>query len=313
MKPLFLDGEQVEQHLPLLDLLDGIEKSFVNYSNKIEGLIHPQRLVLNVQNNDLFFVKPVVSTPDKTICTKLLTLFPENEAKYQVPSHQAIVTVFDSDTGSLQAVMDGVAVTDLRTAAASAIARKHLAPRGNSNILAIVGTGHQAVSHVKLFRAVSGYKEIRVCSRSNPQRAQQFAKQWGIKAASSVQEGVRDADIVVTVTKSSAQPVVLYEWLKPNALVVIVGSPISSQRDVDSSTMLNSIVVADSKPGAMETSGDVIQSGCEVHGELGEVIGGKMKVGFDKMRVFKSSGLAVQDLVAGKIVVQNYRKAIREC
>eukprot|EP00111_Clytia_hemisphaerica_P024869 TCONS_00073309-protein len=313
MKPLFLDGEQVEQHLPLLDLLDGIEKSFVNYSNKIEGLIHPQRLVLNVQNNDLFFVKPVVSTPDKTICTKLLTLFPENEAKYQVPSHQAIVTVFDSDTGSLQAVMDGVAVTDLRTAAASAIARKHLAPRGDSNILAIVGTGHQAVSHVKLFRAVSGYKEIRVCSRSNPQRAQQFAKQWGIKAASSVQEGVRDADIVVTVTKSSAQPVVLYEWLKPNALVVIVGSPISSQRDVDSSTMLNSIVVADSKPGAMETSGDVIQSGCEVHGELGEVIGGKMKVGFDKMRVFKSSGLAVQDLVAGKIVVQNYRKAIGEC
>lgn len=310
MKPLFLDSDQVNQHLPLNELITGIEASFVNFSNKVEGLVQPSRLVMKVQNEDLFLVKPVISTPDKVLCTKLLTLFPENEARYQVPSHQAVVTLFDSDTGSLMGVMDGVAVTDLRTAAATAVARKYLAPPGDDNILCIVGTGHQAVSHLKLFKAVSKYKEIRVCSRGSPERAAEFAAAWDVRSAASVRDGVRDADIVVTVTRSSADPVVLYEWLKPGCLVAIVGSPVPSQRDVDTPTMVNSMVVADSTESSMKSSGDVIQSACKVHGELGDVISGKLKVeDWGRTRVFKSNGMAIQDLVAAKIVITNFRNS----
>ena len=309
MKPLFLDSDQVYQHLPLEELLSGIETSFLNFSNKVEGIVQPSRLVLKVQNDDLFFVKPVISTPDKALCTKLLTLYPGNEAKYQIPSHQAVVTLFDSETGTLLGVMDGVAITDLRTAAATAVARKYLAPSGDDNILCIVGTGHQAVSHLKLFRAVSKYKEIRVCSRSSPDRAADFAATWGIKSSASVQDGVRGADIVVTVTKSSPDPVVLHEWLKPGCLVAIVGSPVPSQRDVDAATMLYSMVFADCAESALSSAGDVVQSGCEIHGELGDVISGKLKVeDWSQTRVFKSCGMAIQDLVGAKIVIDNYRK-----
>lgn len=312
MKPLFLDSDEVSRNLPFLELLTGIENSFVNFSNKTKGIEQPQRMVLKVQNNDLFFIKPVVSTPDKSLCAKLLTLFPENEARYQIPSHQAVVTLFDSDTGSLLGVMDGVAVTDLRTAAATAIARKYLAPKGDENILCIVGTGHQAVSHLKLMRAVSNYKEIRVCSRNSSERANSFAAEHGITAACSVQAGVKDADIVVTVTKSNAHPVVLCEWLRQDCLVAIVGAPLSSQRDVDSPTMLNSMVIADCSQTASSTSGDVVQSGCHIDGELGDVISGKLKVDWGKIRVFKSCGMAIQDLVAAKIVVDTYKKTAQK-
>lgn len=306
MKALFLNNDEVEKNLPLPDLLDGIQKSFVHYTNKIKGIVQPQRVVLNVQNNDLFFVKPCISTPDKTICTKLLTLFPENESRYNIPSHQAVVTIFNSETGTLDAVMDGVAITDLRTAAATAVARKFLAPLGDGNILTIVGTGHQAVSHLKLMKEVSGYKEVRVCSRGNFKRAEEFAVKWGVSAFATVEEGVSGADIVIIVTKSSAEPVVKFEWLKPTAFVAIVGAPVPSQRDVDDGVMLNSMVVADSTSGSYAQSGDVIQSKCKVSGELGEVINGNLEIVWDKIRVFKSNGLAIQDLVAGRIVVNNY-------
>jgi len=307
MKPLFMDNGQVENNLPLDKLIEGIERSFVQFSSQVEGVVQPQRMVLNVQNDDLFFIKPAVSLPDKTLCAKLLTLYPENEDKHKRPSHQAIVTIFDSETGSLEAVLDGVAVTDLRTAAATAVACKYLAPSGDDNILTLIGTGHQAISHLKLLRAVSAYKEIRVCSRGNFERAKTFALQWGVKAVESIEEGVKGAHVVVTVTKSSAEPVVLWKWLKPNALVAIVGSPVPSQRDVDSATMLNSMVIADTSSGASASSGDVIQSECKIDGELGDVISGKLKVEWDRTRVFKSCGMAIQDLVAGRIVVDTYK------
>ena len=303
---LFLNGQEVEKYLHLNDLINGIEKSFVQFSNKVEGIQQPLKVLLPLYDDNLFVIKPACSLTDKTLSSKLLTLYPNNEKKYGLPALQSIVVVFNSDTGSLEAVMDGISVTDLRTAAASAVAVKHLSP--NRNILAIIGTGHQGVSHVKLMRELKGFKEIRVFSRCK-ERRDDFAKRWNVIACDSVEGTVANADVVVTVT-SSKSAVLFNKWVKPNALVVIVGAPEPTAREVDDDLMHNSQVIADSLEAA-KACGDVSLSGAIVHGELGDVITGRVLPDWNKIRVFKSTGMALQDLVAGRIVVDNYNKAMK--
>lgn len=303
-KPIFLDGEEVEQYLLLKDLITCIETSFVQFSNKDDGLVQPQRLFLPVSDENFFLLKPAYSKPDKTIATKLLTLYPKNEKEHGLPALQSTVMIYNSENGALQAILDGIAVTDLRTAAASAVAVKHLSP--NASTLAIIGTGHQAASHVKLMRELKDFKEIRVYGRTK-ERRDQFAERWNITACESAEECVKNADVVVTVT-SSKTPVLFYKWLKQDALVCIVGAPEPHAREVDDDIMLKSQLITDSYEGANHC-GDVILSGARVDGELGDVISGRLAPQFERLRVFKSNGMAIQDLVAGKIVVQNYKLA----
>lgn len=303
---LFLNAQEVEQNLPLQELIDGIENSFVQFTTKQEGVSQPQRMVIPVSQKNFFLVKPVCSLPDKTMATKLLTYYPGNEEKNNRPTHQAVVVVFDSDTGSLQGVLDGVAITDMRTAAATAVAVKHLSREGD-DILAIIGTGHQAASHIKLLRKIRNFKEIRVYSRSK-ERREAFAELWNVTACESAESAVKNADVIVTVTMS-ATPVLSKEWVKVNALVNIVGAPLPTTREVDDGIMHCSQIIADTAEGSYASAGDIILSKAKIDGELGDVINGNLKVDFDRMRVFKSNGMAIQDLVAGKIVVANALKS----
>ena len=360
-KPLFLDGEQVENHLPLPALIEAIEKCFVQYSTKVTGVTQPQRLFVPVGgscsgddnkvdggdeggeikdnksdgskgegdegdkrkeekvNSDskgegdgrFFLVKPACSIPDNTISTKLLTLYPHNERDHGLPALQSVLTIFDATTGSLRAVLDGIVVTDLRTAAASVVAVKHLSPfemGGGEKVLTIIGGGHQAVSHVKLMRQLHGwFRETRVFIRS-PHKREDFASTWNVDTNfETVEDAVHNADVVVTAT-SSKTPVLFHQWVKPTALVVLVGAPEPTSREADDELMLRGQVFTDSLEAAQH-GGDVRLSGCTVVGELGSVVvGNGVAPKWDTVRVFKSNGMALQDLVAGKIVVDNYNE-----
>jgi len=274
-KPLYLDQDEVETNLPLPELIDAIEKCFVQYSQKVSGITQPQRLFMPVGEDEegkFFLVKPACSLPDNTLCTKLLTLYPNNEQQHQLPALQSVLTIFNATTGSLEAVLDGIAVTDLRTAAATVVAVKHLTPRVEGvverKVLTIIGGGHQAVSHIKLFRQISDwFSETRVFIRSSHKRTD-FSNKWNVDTSfESVEDAVRGADIIVTCT-SSKTAVLYHKWVKPTSLVVLVGAPEPTSREVDDDMMLKGHVFTDSMEAAQH-GGDVRLSRCVVVGEVG--------------------------------------------
>jgi len=298
--PLFLGHDDVLKNLPFEDLFKRLVKGFVDFTNN--DVIQPARMLLNVQDKNMFLVKPVISLPEDSIATKLITIYSENEEKYNKPSHNAVVVLFDATTGSLQGVMDGTSITDRRTAVATAVGIKYLSKR-HDGILSIIGTGHQGKSHVLALKALFNFKEIRVYSRSK-ERREKFAEEMDVVCSDSVEEAVKNADIIVTVTMSTT-PVLFKKWVKVGALVNVVGAPFPHQREVDDDLILTSQIIADSAEESYKSAGDIVATKAKVDCELGSVIQGKSKVDWDRIRVFKSNGLAVQDLISAKIVVEN--------
>jgi thiomorpholine-carboxylate dehydrogenase len=197
--------------------------------------------------------------------------------------------------------MDGRLITEMRTAAVSAAATKVLSSQ-TSKVLAILGSGVQARSHFDALRLVRKFEEVRVWSRTRS-NAEEFAAEIGAKATSA-EEAVGGADVVVTVT-SSTQPVLKGEWLKRGAHVNAIGACRPDWRELDDVAIRNSVLFVDSREAAMKESGDVILSGAEIYAELGEVIAGKVPPRTDETTIFKSLGMAVEDITAALLVYQS--------
>jgi len=214
----------------------------------------------------------------------------------------ATIFLVDPETGTPLAIMDGRLITEMRTAAVSAAATKLLAPP-DAKILAVLGSGVQARSHVEALRLVRQFEEVRVWS-STQKHAEQFAEEVGGTAVSA-EEAVRGADVVVTVTNSKT-PVLKGSWLKRGSHVNAIGACRPDWRELDDEAMSN-IVFVDSREGAMKESGDVILSGAKIYAELGEALAGKLPTRANETTIFKSLGMAVED-IAGAMVV--YRLAI---
>jgi thiomorpholine-carboxylate dehydrogenase len=193
--------------------------------------------------------------------------------------------------------MDGTLITERRTAAVSAAATKLLASP-NAKVLAILGSGVQARSHVEALRHVRKFDEIRVWSHT-PEHAERFAKESGAKAMPA-EDAVRGADVIVTVTNSQT-PVLKGAWLKPGCHVNAVGACRPDWRELDDETMAN-VVFVDSREAAMKESGDIILSGAEIYAELGELFAGKILSRANETTIFKSLGMAVEDIAAALIV-----------
>src|SRR5205814_962257 len=201
---------------------------------------------------------------------KIVTFYPPNAEK-GIATHMALIVLNDPQTGAPLAVMDGRLITEMRTAAVSAAATKHLAPK-DAKVLAILGSGVQARSHLEALGLVRNFKEIRVWSQTKA-NAEEFANEIGGKVTSA-EDAVRGADVVVTVT-SSKTPVLKGAWLKPGSHVNAVGACRPDWRELDDDAMRN-IVFVDSREGALKESGDVILSGAKIYAELGEVLAGKV-------------------------------------
>jgi thiomorpholine-carboxylate dehydrogenase len=214
----------------------------------------------------------------------------------------ATIFLVDPQTGTPLAIMDGRLITEMRTAAVSAAATKLLAP-ADAKILAILGSGVQACSHAEALQLVRNFEEIRVWSPTK-EHAERFAKEVGGKAMSA-EETVRGADVVVTTTNSKT-PVLKGSWLKPGCHVNAIGACRPDWRELDDEAMSN-VVFVDSREGAMKESGDVILSGAEICAELGEALAGRVPSRASETTIFKSLGMAVEDIAAAMLV---YRKAI---
>jgi ornithine cyclodeaminase/alanine dehydrogenase-like protein (mu-crystallin family) len=240
----------------------------------------------------------------KTIC-----LFPDNPTR-GLDAHQGTVTLFSGETGQVRALMNASAITAIRTAAVSAVATRLLA-REDASELAIIGSGVQGRSHIEAMRAVKPWERIRVASRTLA-HAQALAEKTGAEAVESVEEAVRGADVVVTAT-SSREPVLRHEWLKPGAHVNAVGSSIPTARELDTATMAAGSLFVDRRESTVNEAGDYLVPFKEgaigpdhIRAEIGEILIGKHpgRTAADELTVFKSLGLAVEDLAAAEYVVR---------
>jgi thiomorpholine-carboxylate dehydrogenase len=296
-QPLFLNEEQVRQHLRMADLIPAMEKALIDFS--AGKVTQPVRSVIKVDPPGGFLGLMPALTP-RGLGLKAVTFYPSN-AERGIPTHMATIFLVDPETGTPLAIMDGRLITEMRTAAVSAAATKLLALQ-DAKILAVLGSGVQARSHVEALRLVRQFEEIRVWSPTQ-EHAKQFAEEVGGTAVSA-EEAVRGADVVVTATNSKT-PVLKGSWLKRGSHVNAIGACRPDWRELDDEAISN-VMFVDSREGAMKESGDVILSCAKIYAELGEALAGKIPTRANETTIFKSLGMAVEDIAAALLV---YRSA----
>src|SRR5881628_3843018 len=198
---MILDENAVRQLLRMVDLIPAMEQALTDLSGG--KAVQPVRLVLPVAEHKGFM--GVMPAYDGALGAKLVTFYPNNRG---VPTHHAMILLFRPETGEPLVMMDGRLITEMRTAAVSAVATK-LPAKPGASVLAILGSGIQAGSHLEALRIIRTFREVRVWS---PKNARSFAERFGIQASTSAEEAVRGSDVVVVATTSTV-PVLSGDWL----------------------------------------------------------------------------------------------------
>ena len=300
---IFLSEAEVRELLDLDELVDALAAAHRDLSGGDASM--PPRIAAMVQERQgLLGVMPAY-LPSAGLACKLVTLFPQNIDRH---THQAVIVVFDPETGTPLAVMDGTYITATRTAAGSALATRLLA-REDAEVLALLGTGVQARSHARALPRVRAFSEVRVAGRDRV-RAEALADEIGphARAVSSYEEAIRGSDVVAATTHAT-EPIVRREWLSPGVHVNSVGlNP--SGREVDEKTVADALLVVESREsalapppaGAPELVG---VNPADVHAELGELVAGTKpgRSSQDEITLYKSVGVAVQDVAAAALVL----------
>jgi ornithine cyclodeaminase len=314
---LFLNQHEVESLLDLDRLVEALGPAMADLSAGRVSM--PPRVVTQVREwGGLLAAMPAFLDSRQILETKLVTVFPQNAAP-GLPSHQAVILVFDAHTGSPRAMMDGTAITARRTAAGSALATRLLA-RPEAHILAIVGTGVQARAHAKAIPRVRPIKEIRVVGRNRTgavAMAEEITQGLGIstKAFELGQAAFAGVDVICATTHS-AEPVVKGEWLEPGVHVNSVGlNP--NGRELDGEAVRRALVVVETRAAALAPAPSgandlllAIREGLiaedHIHAEIGELISGARpgRTSPDQITLYKSVGVAVQDAVAAHLVLE---------
>ena len=289
-----LDEAAVEGLLRMEEVIPAMERALSDFSSG--KVVQPVRTMLPVDEHQGFLGLMPAYT-GTALGTKLVAFYPHNTG---VPTHHATIMLFKPETGEPLVTMDGRLITEVRTAAVSAVATQHLA-NPDASVLAIIGSGVQARSHLEALRLVRDFREVRVWS---PRRAAVFAEEHGVSAAPSAEEAVRGADVVVTAT-TSPTPVLSGAWLSPGAHINAVGAPRPAWRELDDEVLERSRVYVDSREAALKESGDVIAAG-EIFAEIGEVVSGARpgRQSAEEITLFKSLGLAVEDVATAELVYQ---------
>jgi thiomorpholine-carboxylate dehydrogenase len=293
---MFLAEAEVQKLLDFSSLIPAMEAALIAFS--AGRVIQPVRNMLTIEEGKRYLgVMPAVA--DDAMGLKMVCFYPGN-AGTSVPTHTALITLFRPQTGEPLAVMDGRLITEMRTAAVSAAVTNRLAT-ADASVLALLGSGVQAKAHLEAIRYVRPIAEVRVWSR-DPEHARRFAQAYGA-IATDAESAVRGADIVVTAT-NALEPVLRGAWLKSGAHVNAVGSPRPTWREVDDPAMSN-ILVVDSREAVLNESGDVILSKAEIFAEAGEIFAGAKSIPTGRTTIFKSVGLAIEDLAAASLVFKN--------
>jgi ornithine cyclodeaminase len=306
--PILLSEQDVRLVLSMDDVIAAMEGALVQFS--AGQATQPQRTVIEVGLQKAFFGVMPASIPNPTaLGAKLVTVFGSNPA-VGLPTHLATIVLLDSMTGELLAIMDGRYITEVRTAAVSAVSTRLLARRG-AGTLAIVGSGVQARSHLDAIGRVRPLRGVRVWS-PDATRLAAFGREVQPRTAApvalcgSAAEALDGADLVALAT-SARQPVVRSEWIADGAHICAVGACRPDQREMDSALVRRARLFVDSRTAALAEAGDVLlamQDGAvSIAGELGELAAGRVagRTSEDQVTIFKSVGLAVEDVAAAHL------------
>jgi ornithine cyclodeaminase/alanine dehydrogenase-like protein (mu-crystallin family) len=299
MSLTFLDEAQVRALLSYEQLIPAIRRALMDFS---AGRVQqPVRSILPVTGHGGWLgVMPAVY--GSVMGAKMVTFYPNN-ASLQKHTHMAVIQLFRSDTGEPLATMDGRLITEMRTAAVSAVAIDHLA-HPHAKVLAILGSGVQARSHWRALQGIRSFTEVRVWSRSQ-EHANQFAAE--IEAAvTTAEQAVAGADVVLALT-SSPQPILQGKWLKRDAMVCAIGAATPDRRELDEDAMRGPVVV-ESRDAALREAGDIVMANAVVSAEIGELLNGTPTPNNDQPIIFKSVGIAVEDIAAAKLVYDAFTR-----
>jgi thiomorpholine-carboxylate dehydrogenase len=289
----FLDEAAVRKRLQMPALIECMQQALIDFS--AGGVIQPLRQFINIDSyNGVFGLMPAVSN---AMGIKLVTFYPDNQAK-GLHTHHALILVFDPETGEPLAVMDGRLITEMRTAAVSAVATRLLAAP-QTPVLAILGSGVQARAHVEALCCVRDIEEIRVWSRSTANAAT-FAAQVGATVMGA-EEAVRDADIVVTAT-AATQPILQGAWLKNGAHVNAVGWNGPDGRELDDEAM-RCLVFVESRDAALDQAGNVRGSHATIMAEIGAALVSPDRTWQEQTTIFDSIGMAIEDVSAAQLIL----------
>ena len=302
---LYLSRAEVERLLDVDALLDALARALVSLSAGTASA--PPRIGARVADRGVLGAM-VGHVRGTGLEAKLVSVFPHNHERGQ-PSHQALIALFDEDDGTPLAVMDGTSITAIRTGGAAAVAARALA-RQDAKVLAILGAGVQGASHLETFSRVRDFAEIRVASRDREKAAALAAKHPRARVAASFEAAVRGADVVACCT-DAREPVIRREWLNVGAHVSSVGGTFGHELDPDTLAAGRVFVewrgAATSAPpaGAHELQGFDVDRLTEV----GEVLSGTRpgRRSADELTVYKSTGHAVEDLAAARLVYDRAR------
>lgn len=292
----YLDETRVRAALDWDALIDAMERALGDFS--AGRVLQPVRSMLTIEEGRRYLgVMPAAA--ETAMGLKLVSFYPAN-AELGVPTHHAMILLMRPDTGEPLAAMDGTLITEMRTAAVSAAVTRRVAHPA-ARVLALVGGGVQAGAHLGALRRVRAFEETRIWSRT-PEHAARFAAEHGAIAKPDVRSAVEDADVIVVAT-SSQTPVLHGAWVKPGAHVNAVGACRPNWRELDDALMRSCALIVNSREAAQSESGDVILSGASIHAEAGEIFSGAKAAPNGPTTVFKSLGLAVEDIAAAQLVV----------
>ncbi len=294
MKLLILSEQEVHQLLTMRDCIRVMEEALADLARG--KVTNPLRSMTRGEGSAGILGLMPAYRGDYGL--KEVCVYPGNPAR-GLDTHLGCVILHDGETGAPKAIMNASAITAIRTAAVSAVATKLLA-RDDAHILAILGAGVQGQSHLQAIPLVRDIKEVRIFSRTERQ------------LANSAEEAVRGADIIVTAT-SSREPVLEREWIAPGAHINAVGSSVKTSREIDTETMKTASLFVDRRESTLNESGDYLMSGVGpeyIRAEIGEILIGQAKgrTSKEEITLFKSLGLAVEDLASAQFLFQEAQR-----
>jgi ornithine cyclodeaminase len=309
MKILILNHDEVARLLPMKECIAVMREALMKLA---AGEVHqPLRTIVRPPDaaGVMGLMPSYVGGDRAAYALKTVCIFPGNPAQGK-DAHQGAVLLFSAETGELQALMNASAITAIRTAAVSGVATDLLA-RADASRLAIVGAGVQARTHLIAMSEVRPIERCRVVSRT-AEHARRFAAEMSgsvsftIEPVETVEEALDGADVIVTVTNAT-DPVVGREWIAPGVHLNVVGSSTPNAREVDIATIADSALFVDRRESTLNEAGDYLAAAREgaigpehIRAELGEVLTGVRpgRTSPDEITLFKSLGLAVEDLAA---------------
>ena len=308
---LFVNHDDVLALLPMAECIDAMTDALRTLARG--GALLPLRQVVRLPDGrNAFALMPAALNDPSALGAKIITVFPGNDAT-PYDSHQGAVLLFDTEYGRLIGILDASTITALRTAAVTAVATRLLA-REDARTLALLGAGVQAETHLESISVVRRIDEVRVWSRSGD-RARRFADRYAaagkrIVVCQSAREAAEGADVVCTIT-SSREPVLFGEWLAPGTHVNAVGASLATSRELDSAAVVKSRLYVDRRESTVNEGGDFLVPKREgligddhIVGEIGELLIEPPRIpgrrSADEITLFKSLGLAIEDVAAAR-------------